>query len=154
MSRSERDALRGVAGAHRPHAVAQLVARQLPDRVPRAADLERADGLKRFEFEEDLGSAEAPADLVRQRHADERSASGDAVDGSRGGLNVAERNLPHRCSVRLQADRPEGDPHRSRIVYANNTIPWLETPDQRPLNVNAKRHYSSAASRRLHVVWM
>ena len=56
-ARRERHALRGVAGADRPHAVGQRRARRLPDHVPGAADLERSDRLQRFELQKNLGVA-------------------------------------------------------------------------------------------------
>ena len=54
-ARGQRDALRGVAGADRPDALGQLRRRvSCAHGVLRAADLERADRLQRFELQEDL----------------------------------------------------------------------------------------------------
>ena len=58
LARGERDALRGVAGADRPDAVARAARRgSRAHGVVGAADLERADRLQRFELEEDLRAA-------------------------------------------------------------------------------------------------
>ena len=54
LARGERDALRGVTGAHGPDALRQLLRAKLSHRVIRAADLERSDRLQRFELEIDV----------------------------------------------------------------------------------------------------
>ena len=85
LARRERHALRGVAGADGPDAVARAASGgQLPDDVVGAADLERPDRLQQLR-----ASGTAPASARRQpssRH--ERRADRRAVDG---GGRVADR---------------------------------------------------------------
>ena len=77
-ARGERHALRGVAGADRPHAVAQLRPAAAADGVPGAANLERADRLQRLELQEDLRRRRSRRE--RQVEADERRADRGLVD--------------------------------------------------------------------------
>ena len=54
MPGRERDALAGVSGADRPDTITPLVRAELSNGVVRAADLERANRLKRLELEKDF----------------------------------------------------------------------------------------------------
>ena len=92
----EGDALSRVAGAHGPHAFAELLRRQLTDHVIRAADLERADWLKHFELQVDLGLRVRRARSDVWLEPDERRADRGAVHGERGVADGGERNAATR----------------------------------------------------------
>ena len=92
------DALGGVAGADRPHAVAQRFRRQLADDVVRAADLERPDRLQRLELQVQLRS-------VRQLDADEGSADGGSINCRGSVADIGEWNGALRRGRGQGADR-------------------------------------------------
>jgi hypothetical protein len=95
MARRKCHALRGIARADRPDAVAELVARELPHGVVCASNLEGSNRLQRFELEEDLGSAQLFLQLSRDIEPDEWRADDEVVDGVAGILHRAKRYLAH-----------------------------------------------------------
>ena len=94
LSRRERDALRGVPGTDRPHAVCEFGRRQLAHGVVGATDLEGSDRLQRFELEKHFGLSRCR----RQRH--ERRAYGRLVDARGRVTNGVDGDASGHC-VRL-----------------------------------------------------
>src|SRR3954452_3480919 len=83
----ERDALRGISGPPRPAPAGEWLRRKPTHRVIAAANLERADGLERFQLEKNLGN-------VRSGRAqrNQRRATRGAVYGARGLANGLNRD--------------------------------------------------------------
>ncbi len=121
FARGQRDPLRGVAGAHGPDAVLQLCGRQLPHDVVRAANLERADRLQRFELQIEirleLDERRANRRIVDSRRRVADRSQGDVSVGHAGGqdgkivpaeppsVNGGTRNLrlSHKCRGKIRS---------------------------------------------------
>jgi hypothetical protein len=80
------DALRHVSRARRPNAALELLWRGEEERVPRAAQLERADRLEALELEVDLSGC------VFELEAHERGAEDRAGEALTSGLDLGERD--------------------------------------------------------------
>ena len=123
-ARAPRDALRHVAGARRVHAVGQRLARQRPNRVRRAAQLERADRLQRLELEIDLRRR---VDVRGGRAASEwrspamrsRAARMSSIVGGSMRRNTRSAELDANAGARR--DRLGVDVRRGREIFDRQT---------------------------------